>query len=232
MKSFDRMVLAGAVAALIGGQSAFADAPSLVAELKQVHIELIDLDPTDGITPWIQLEADPVNVLGIANPSFWPEGYSYHQAALGTVLAVTTTASLPSNFVRLEVGAGDIYLAGAGPTLSAAGGFSPGGNVFGVAGISGVLTASAKTRVVLSGRPGAVEVNIDPASFGTAMAYAAVHFCPLVTGDQVDSCIDEATQTDLRDISFAGEQRSPTLTVSEHPSLVSVTWDNQSITQQ
>jgi hypothetical protein len=232
MRSFDRVVLAAAIAALVGTQPAFADAPGLVAELKQVHIELIDLDPTDGITPWVQFPADPVNVLGLANPSFWPDGFWHQRAPLGTALTGTATASLPSNFVHLEVGAGDINLAGAGPTLSASGYFSPGGDVFGVAGISGVLTVSAKTRVVLSGQPGRVQIDLDPASFGAAMAYASVHFCPLTPGDRVDSCFDETTQTDLYDMSLAGEHRSPTFTVSEHPSVVTVTWDNQSLTPQ
>ncbi|WP_327575375.1 PEP-CTERM sorting domain-containing protein [Roseateles sp.] len=232
MKSLARIALAGAMVMAVGAQSARAATPAVTAELKQVHVELIDLDPTDGITPWISFhDGAGVSLLGQVSP-WGPSSLAADGAPLGGAASITATAALPSTFVHAEASAGDLSIAGAGPALTVYGDLSqPEGQMLGYAGIGAVFTVSAKTRVILSAQPGHIEISLNPQVFGSIWAMTNVGFCPLNAQGQ-ENCFDQATLTDLSVSDYAGEIRTLAGNSSFMRQALAITWDNAGVSEQ
>ncbi|MDR7294850.1 hypothetical protein J2X16_000171 [Pelomonas aquatica] len=232
MGQLARIALAGAMVVAVGAQSARAERSTVIAELKQVHVELIDLDPTDGITPWISFhDGSGVQLWGQASP-WGPDSAALGGAPLGGAASATATATSPSTFVHAEASAGDVFLTGAGPALTVYGNLTrPEGQIYGNAGIGGVFTVSPQTRVVVSAQPGEIEISLNPQVFGNIWAMTNVGFCPL-NGQGQENCFDQQTLTDLSVSDYAGEIRTLSGNGSFVRQTLAITWDNSSISER
>lgn len=232
MGSFARIALVAAMLTAISAQTARAATPAITAELKQIHVELIDLDPTDGITPWISFQ-DGSGVLLIGQASPWGvDSLGFGGAPLGGAASAVATAAVSSTFVHMEASAGDILVAGSGPTLRVYGDLSvPDAQVYGHASIGGVFTVSAKTRVVVSAQPGQIDINLNPAGLGDIWAMTGVGFCPL-DAEGRQHCFDSQTQTNLFVLDSAGEIRSAGGNRSVVRQSLSISWDNEGASEQ
>lgn len=233
MKTFKRIAVAAvAVASMLAAlQPAVAAGRVAAAELKQVHIDLIDLDPTDGIAPSIRFnEGYFVDVTGFISPANSPESFIIDRSPVGSAFSKTTSTLVPSALMRLEASAGDPF-SGVGPTLSAFGDAGADGSVWAKTMLGGVFTLSPHTRVVVTGQPGDMAATVIANTANMAWAQTSVGFCPLTsTGES--NCYDVATQVDLSDAQAAFEYRDQSNSVSYHPALLSMTWDNINSTEQ
>lgn len=226
MRSFVWIALAGIAAASLS-RSALAEEASAFADLKQLHIELIDLDPLDGISPTISFhDKEPVFLFGQVDLLGAPSSFIIKRAAAGAALmdSAVSTPPAPASSLHLALSAGDV-LGDAGPTLSAIGRSEAGASFFGGAYFQSVFTLSPQTRIVLSGQPGELQAYEPVGANRSAFALSLVAFCPL-TADGLQRCSDEETLADLSDSQFAIESRGPGRNYSERPSHLSVSWDN------
>jgi hypothetical protein len=232
MRSFVRIAVAGFAAALVS-HSVSASEASATAELKQLRIQLVDLDPLDGISPSIQFHnSRPVSVFGQADSWAWPAGFVMGDAPAGAALTGSAIGISSLSSLQLAVSAGDV-LGNAGPTLFAAGNSEAGGSFWGTANFNSVFTLSPQTRVVVSGEPGELQAYLAPDVYRYVMGAVTLGFCPL-TPEGMSRCIDEHTSADISISQFAIESRgpSPAYEHSSRPSHLSLSWDNASELEQ
>ncbi|MFG6433482.1 PEP-CTERM sorting domain-containing protein [Roseateles sp. LYH14W] len=201
--------------ALAGGAAA---APAtVVAELTQVHIRLIDLDLTDGITPAISFDdATPLRYFAIAAPFDFLTSIVSGQAALEEALSGQALGSDLTTKLLMGITAGDLFTAGAGPSFTVSGTALLGGSISGGPAFSTAATLSPNTRMILTAVPGSVALDHLTRD---GQVYASVGHCPL---DAAGAALCSDPQTAW---ASAYESRQSSIDGS-HPSLLSVTWDN------
>lgn len=172
----------------LGPASAWAAASSS-ASISNLTIQLIDLDPLDGVTPWITFAGNSYAFTSAQDtgPAAFPDGTSVGGAAFDAVArsdsaaATHATAAATGSSPALPI-TGSLTLAG-----SLLGSGSTGGTV-GAPGnwaaydalsmwngfFSNAFTLSAKTRVVFSATAqgtAAVTTAYDPSAFGSNYNY-------------------------------------------------------------
>lgn len=216
------------MAAMAAANEAAAEVITAVAELKQVHIELIDLDPNDGIAPSLTFASlKPMGVFASATPGAWPDNFLSEVVALGGALTGQVTSAAPSTALQVQIGAGDIYALGLGPSFRLQGSAITGASVFSFASLSAAATLSPHTRLVLSGAPGELAASGNVQQY---YATASVSTCALTAGGQA-LCYDSVTNTDHSVSQGAFVANASSWVGESHPASLSVTWDNDSSVQ-
>jgi hypothetical protein len=221
------MLLGAAIAA-----PAHAALPSATAELKNIHIELIDLDPLDGVVPSAQF----VSSIEFSEPgsSSLIFGYSYpypaHASPWSDTLAPAgkplygfSVGGLPGSAVEVSVGAGDLFASVGGPSVRANGTQAAGGFLIGLAKVGGNLMLSAHTRLVMSAEVGEVSVKGGPLE----SASASIYLCPAQVTDGWP-CFDSSTVSDVSLQSAAAYENTDIAgnLYAQHADRISVSWDN------
>jgi hypothetical protein len=213
-------------ALLAGVSSASAQVAGALAELNQVHIELIDLDPDDGIAPSLTwLDPKPLSFFGMANPYVWSANSIVSaQAALGSALGDVASNGYPSTWLSESISAGNLFTPGAGPSFRNEGSSILGTSVFGGSNFASAVVLSPHTRLVLSGIPGAIGLtNVGIGGYVTAF----VEYLP-VDADKKPIYNDPVTNAQLGVNSAAYVARTASWTETSLPAKLSVAWDNGS----
>ncbi|MEO3690927.1 PEP-CTERM sorting domain-containing protein [Roseateles paludis] len=212
------VIISAAVLALVG--SASAQVATAVAELKQLHFELIDLDPSDGISPSLTWASDkPLGYFAMATPLVLP-GNSIvgGSAPLGGSLSDVAASDWPSTQLAVSISSGDLFTSGAGPTFRAEGMSTAGGSVFGGSSLDGVVTLSPHTRLQLSATVGTVALtNVGIGGF----ASATLQFCS-APAEGANPCLEPGSV----DYSSAWVARQSGWVDTFLPGSLTLAWDN------
>lgn len=214
------LTLVAALMAVFASAAAHAQVASAVAELKQLHFELIDLDPDDGITPSLSWSSDkPVSYFAMVQPFVFP-GHTIQggSAALGQGLSDAAYNDWPSTRLEVSITEGDIFTLGLGPSLRSAGTSTTGGSLLGGPSLQSVVTLSPHTRLQLSATVGTVALS----NVGIGgLAIASLEFCP-APAEGADPCQDRG----LINYSSAWVARQAGWVDTFVPGSLTVAWDN------
>ncbi len=161
---------------ILGVAGSGAQAATAAATIANVHVQVIDLNPDDGVTATVDFTDSDLAVEVFANATAnqwvsddWHHDYRVLGAAAGPFSAAATGAS--SN---ASVFAGDSFTAGSGPTANAdAFAAGPGRAAYASGStLTSAFTLSPFTRLVLSAD--AIGVTADAAAGEYALGYAEI----------------------------------------------------------
>lgn len=138
------------------------------AVMSNVRIQLIDLDPLDGIAPAISFESSWTDSYNQVTANGAPQQTFLTGAALGSGVSPFVSGSGGTR-AQLQVLAGDL-LTGAGPGSSAFATASGAGNSAAgfAANLTSRFTVTAHTRIVMTADATSVQIGGDLGDYGTA----------------------------------------------------------------